>query len=210
MKHVLITKTRGIISHVVKEDVKKTATDFISNAQKINIKDSITDAKESLQGTILLLRAIPMRVNDGFKIFTKEFLSELDKLPDQKQKTVFCMKVLAGLSKFALSSAYDVGLGDAKLLGVVKTKNLVTNIIISKMLFKTLQAFIVRMIDEMEKEITDPTELKNLQGIKTVILDDSGNAIDKFFTGVTDPNERAFKIVENFKIFILTGDQVTE
>lgn len=195
---------------MVKEDVKKTATDFISNAQKINIKESITDAKESLQGTILLLRAIPMRVNDGFKIFTKEFLSELDKLPDQKQKTVFCMKVLAGLSKFALSSAYDVGLGDAKLLGVVKTKNLVTNIIISKMLFKTLQAFIVRMIDEMEKEITDPTELKNLQGIKTVILDDSGNAIDKFFTGVTDPNERAFKIVENFKIFILTGDQVTE
>ncbi len=195
---------------MVKEDVKKTATDFISNAQKINIKESITDAKESLQGTILLLRAIPMRVNDGFKIFTKDFLTELDKLPDQKQKTVFCMKVLAGLSKFALSSAYDVGLGDAKLLGVVKTKNIVTNIIISKMLFKTLQAFIVRMIDEMEKEITDPTELKNLQGIKTVILDDSGNAIDKFFTGVTDPNERAFKIVENFKIFILTGDQVTE
>jgi len=195
---------------VVKEDVKKTATDFISNAQKINIKDSITDAKESLQGTILLLRAIPMRVNDGFKIFTKEFLSELDKLPDQKQKTVFCMKVLAGLSKFALSSAYDVGLGETKLLGVVKTKNVVTNIIISKMLFKTLQAFIVRMIDEMEKEITDPIEIKNLQGIKTVILDDSGNAIDKFFTGVTDPNERAFKIVENFKIFILTGAQVTE
>ncbi len=73
-------------------------------------------------------------------------------------------------------------------------------------MFRTIQAFIVRFIQEVEKEITDPVELKNLQSFRDIVLDDSGNAIDKFFEGVTDPDDRAFGIVENFKNYILTGE----
>ena len=63
------------------------------------------------------------------------------------------MKVLAGLSKFALSAAYDVGLGDIKLLGFGRSKVTYSRAIVAKLIFKTLQSFIVRFIDEVEKEI---------------------------------------------------------
>lgn len=220
MKYVLKNKSRTIFSFFTKEDLKKTITDFghgiVSTTQqkkdlykRFSFKESISDFSDSFQGTILLVRAIPQRVNDGFRIFSNEMTLELDKLPDQKQKTVFCMKVLAGLSKFAVSSAYEVGLGDAKLLGLGKSRRMVSSVIISKIMFKTIQTFIIRMIQEMEKELTDPEELKNLQNLKKIIMDNSANAIDKIFEGVTDSNDRAYVIVNNFKNYILTGQQVT-
>ena len=75
-----------------------------------------------------------------------------------------------------------------------------------KLMFRTIQAFIVRFIQEVEKEITDPAELLNLQHFRDIVLDDSGNAIDKFFEGVTDHNDRAFGLVENFRNYIMTGE----
>jgi hypothetical protein len=220
MKYVLKNKSRTIFSFFTKEDLKKTIKDFghgiVATTQqkkdlykRFSFKESISDISGSFQGAVLLVRAIPQRVNEGFRIFSNEMTLEMDKLPDQKQKTVFCMKVLAGLSKFAVSSAYEVGLGDAKLLGLGKSRKMVSSVIISKIMFKTIQTFIIRMIQEMEKELTDPEELKNLQNLKKIIMDNSANAIDKIFEGITDSNDRAFVIVNNFKNYILTGQQVT-
>lgn len=221
MKYVLKNKSKTLFKFMLKEDIKKTVKEFASNVvtitqrkkrlyKKFSLKESFADIKESLLGSVFLVRAIPRRVNNGFNMFTNELMFELEKLPDQKQKTVFCMKVLAGLSKFAISSAYEVGLGDVKMIGLGKSRKMVSSVLISKIMFKTIQSFIVRLIREMEKELTDPVELKNLQNLRDVILDDSTNAIDKIFEGVTDPNDRAFVIVNNFKNYILTGQQVTE
>lgn len=204
MKYVLKNKTQTIVTSLVKEDLKSLLKKS-TNLKKFSLKDSFTEVKGNIQATILLVRAIPQRINEGFRIFTVELMQELDKLPDQKQRTKFCMKVLAGLSKFALSSAYEVGFGDAKLLGFGRAKNVIPKKVVSKVLFKTIQSFIVKFIEEIEKEITDPEEIKNLKSFKDIVLDDSGNAIDKFFDGVTDPDDRAFIIVENFKNYILTG-----
>ena len=217
MKHVLKTKSQSIFSSLVKEDfkviIKGFAGDLISlkpqkkNFKKFNFKESMLGIKDSVQGTAIVLKEIPRRLNEGFRIFQQELMDELDKLPDQKQKTMFCMRVLAGLSKFALSSAYDVGLGDRKLLGFGGSyKKAMTQAMASKLMFKTIQAFIIRFIQEVEKEITDPEELKSIQGFKETIMDDSGNAIDMVFEGVTDPNDRAFIIIDNFKHYVLTGE----
>ena len=218
MKHVLKNKRKNIFSLLVKEDIKNIVKDFAgdvvtvtkkrkSSFKNFSFKESVTDFKDSVQGTVILMRAIPQRVSDGFRIFGQELMSELENLPDQKQKTVFCMKVLAGVSKFALSSAYEVGLGEAKLLGMGRHKNIVTNVIVSKLLFKTIKSLIIRLIEEMEKEITNIEELKQLQSFKDIVMDDKGNAIDKFFEGVTDADDRAFAIVDNLKKFILTREQ---
>lgn len=207
MKYVLKNKTQNILSSLIKEDLKNLVKNS-TNIKRFSLKDSFTEVKGSLLTTALLIKAIPQRINEGFRIFSLELMQELDKLPDQKQKTMFCMRVLAGLSKFALSSAYDVGFGDAKLLGFGKVKNVYSRVLVSKLLFKSIQAFIIKFIEEIEKEITDPNELKNLQSFRTIVLDDSGNAIDKFFEGVTDPDDRAFMIVDNFKRFILTGEKL--
>ena len=217
MKHVLKNKSQNIFGLIIKEDFTRIVKDFavgvldINNRsknayKKFSLKESFVNGKDSIQSSILLVKAIPQRVSDGFKIFGNELITEMDKFSDPKQKTVFCMKVLAGLSKFAFSSAYDVGIGDGKILRLGKNKNIIPSIVISKLMFKTIQSFLVRLIEEMEKEISDSGELKNLQNYKNIILDDSANAIDKFFQGVTDPNDRAFIIVDNFKKYILTGD----
>jgi hypothetical protein len=219
MKHVLKNKSQNIFALIVKEDFTRIVKDFASGILDLNIKstyknfslkESFINIKDSIQGSVLLLKAIPLRVSDGFKIFSDEFMAEIDKFSDPKQKTVFCMKILAGLSKFAVSSAYDVGIGDGQILRLGKNKNVIPNIVISRLMFKTIQSFLVRLIQEMENEITDLEELKNLQNYKDIILDDSANAIDKFFLGVTDPNDRAFVIVDKLKKYILTGEQVTE
>ena len=217
MKHVLKTKSQSIFSSLVKEDFKSilkgVAGDIVSfkpkknSLKNLDVKGSLKNFKSSVQGTALLLKEIPHRLNEGFKIFQQELMDELDKLPDPKEKTKFCMRVLAGLSKFALSSAYDMGVGDKKLLGFGgKYKKAMTHAMASKLVYRTIQAFILRFIQEVEKEITDPEELKNIQGFKDIITDDSGNAIDKFFDGVTDPSDRAFIIIDNFKNYILTGE----
>jgi hypothetical protein len=212
MKHVLKNKRKSIFSVLVKEDlfnyIKTISTDIasITKQRNFSVKNSFKIAKESVQDYLLLIKAIPQRVNDGSRIFGLEFISELEKLTDPKQKTVFCMKVLAGMSKLALSSAYDLGLGEAKLIGLGKSRKMVANVVVTRVLFKAIQSFIIRFIEEIENEVTDPEELIKIRGFKETVLDYSGNAIDKFFDGVTDPGDRAFVIVDNFKRFVLTGE----
>lgn len=218
MKFVLKNKGQNIFSSLVKEDFKLILKDFAldlvpfktskTDLKKFSLKKSLKRIQYSVQDKAILFREIPRRLNDGFRIFQQELMEELEKLPDQKQKTMFCMRVLAGLSKFALSSVYDVGIGEARLLGIGKAKKAMTHAVASRLLYKTIQAFIIRFIQEVEKEITDVDELKNLQGFKESILDDSGNAIDKFFEGVTDPDDRAFIILDNFKNYILNGERL--
>jgi len=212
MKYVLKHKRQNVFSVLVREDllsfIKSVSTDItsITKQKNFSVRNSFKVAKESIQDYLLIIRAIPQRVNDGFRIFSIDLISELEKQTDSKQKTIFCMKVLAGMSKLALSSAYDIGLGEAKLIGIGRSRKMVANVVVTRVLFKAVQSFIIRFIEEIEKEITDPNELIKIQNFKETVLDDSGNAIDKFFEGVTDPNDRAFVIVENFKRFVLTGE----
>lgn len=201
MKFVLKTKSQSIFSSLIKEDFRNIFQASHHAIKNFSLKESFTEAKYSLQDTALLIKVIPQRVNNGFKLFSEELMLELEKLPDPMQRTKFCMKVLAGLSKFALSSAYDV-----KMLSFGKGKSVYSRLILSKLIFKSVQSFVVRLIEEVEKEVSNPEELKYLRGFKETVLDDSGNAIDKFFEGVTDPNDRAFVIVENVKRYILTGE----
>ena len=213
LRHVLKHKSQNILTLIIKEDVKNFS--FFEKMRKFkrhdfSLKNSVGEFKNSLETTVLLFKVLPKRIKNGFLFFTQDLLKELDLLPDQKKKTIFSLKVLAGISQFALSSAYDLGVGESKLLRIGKSKNLVTNIIISKIMFKTIQAFIIRLVVEMEKEVTDVEELKVLQNFRKMILDDSVNAIDKFFDSMTVPGDQAFTIVENFKKYILTGERVTD
>jgi hypothetical protein len=217
VKFVLKNKAQNIFQVMVKEDLKNSIKEIPSNIaaftkysnraiRRFSVKESLSEVKSSIYGTALLVKVIPQRTNEGMKIFFQSFITELEQLTDPKERTVFCMKVMAGLSKFALSTAYDVGLGDIKLLGFGRSRVTYSRAIVAKIIFKTLQSFIIRFIDEVEKEIENPEELNQLEGLKKIVLDDSGNAIDKFFEGVTDPHDRAFKLVDDLRNYILTGE----
>ena len=213
LKHVLKNKSQKIITLIIKEDLKNIS--FLKNIKKyksrdFSLKNSIVEIKDSIQGTILVFRVLPTRLKLGLSFFSQDLLCELEKLPDQKKKTIFSLKVLAGISRFALSSAYDLGVGESKLVRIGKSRNLITNIIITKVIFKTMKAFILRLTAEMEKEITDADDLQMLQNFVNMVQDDSLNAIDKLFMGMTESGDEAFTIVERFKKYILTGQRVTD
>ncbi len=218
MKKVIRQKSQGIVSAFLKEDIKKivasTITDLVVAAKKseislkkFSLKDSALDLKNQVQDTALLIKILPQRFNDAFQLFAQGFLREFEKIPDNKERTVFCMKVLAALSKNAFSTAYSVGTSDAtRLLSFGKSKKGLSQLVMSRLLYKSTQTFLVRFLEEMEKDITDPEELKNIELFKEVILDDKGNAIDKFFDGVVDPTDPAYALVENFRNYIFTGE----
>jgi hypothetical protein len=217
MKFVLKNKGQLIFSSILKEDLKNILKDthgsivaFGRAGKKtlvnFSVKNSFEEIKDSIQGTSLLIKVLPQRVNEGFKNFSNNMIIELDKKNDSKEKTVFCMKVIAGLCRFALSSAYDVGVGEMRLLGF-GTKKIYSRVILSKLLFKLIQSSIIRLIDEMEKEVTDIEERAQLESYKKIILNDEANAIDKIFEGISDPTDPAFVLVENFKQYVLTGQK---
>jgi hypothetical protein len=149
VKHVLKNKSQSIFSLLVKEDFKEIIKGFAgdlvsfkpkkSGLKNFSLKNSLQDIKGTFQVTAIVIREIPRRLNEAFKIFQQELMEEIEKLPDQKKKTMFVMRVLAGLSKMALSSAYDVGLGDKKILGFGgKYKKAVTHVVASKLMYKTV------------------------------------------------------------------------
>jgi hypothetical protein len=211
VKFVIKNKSPKIFGSLIKQDLKnllkETPANLIELTKSIDLGESLKDAKESIQGTALLLKVIPRRINNGLKNFGEDLVNELDQLPDQKQRTVFFMKVLASLSRFALSSAYDIGLGEVKLLGIGKGKIVYSRLIAAKIFYKLIQVFIVRLIEEIEKEVDNVDEIEKLKNLKILVLDNSGNAIDKFFDGVIDPNEKAYQIVEKFKKYVFSGER---
>lgn len=219
MKFVLKKKRQHIFSGLIKEDLKKIVKDVAvdvvdltkrrSKSLKLfSLKDSFQDAKNSLHGTALLIKVLPHRINEAFAMFITEMMIEMEKLPDQKERTKFCMKLLAALSKETLSGVYGGGKNGHRLLTLGRGKAALPQVITARLLFGSIQAFIIRFIEEIEKEMTDPQELENLRSFKEIVLDDKGNAVDKFFEGVMDLDEPAFRLVEEFKHYVFTGEKL--
>lgn len=215
MKKVFRHQGQDIISDFIKQDGKKIISDAIADLVVLGKKTTtprafslkrVSDFKRTLEDTALLLKVIPNRLRDGFTHFMNEFLKEMSQLPDQKARTVYSMKVIAALSKMAFASAYDLGTGPRLLIMGKNVRSAYTGLVLSKILYRSVQAFLVRFIQEVEKDTTDPQELANLEIFKKIILDDEGNAIDKFFSGIVDPQDRAFSLVEKFRNYIFTGE----
>lgn len=214
-KKVFRQRGQNIIKDFVKHDGKKiiseTIADLVVLAKKNKINrtlslSTISELKNNLQDTVLLLKIIPQRMRFGLNLFMHEFLAEMSRLPDQKARTVYSMKVIAALSKMAFASAYDLGRGPKLLFMGKNLRSAYQGIVLSKILFRSVQAFLIRFIEEVEKDITDPEELANLASFKRIILDDEGNSIDKFFAGIVDSEDKAFALVENFRNYIFTGE----
>ncbi len=217
MKNVFKKKGQHLLASFMKQDVKNIIKDVVADVvilakkrrtiKEFSLKHSMQDFRTNVQDAAILLRVIPQRINNGLRLFMTEFLHDMENLPDQKERTVYSMKVLAALSKFAFSSAYELSyIAGPQLLAFGKTRGTYSNLVMSRLLYKSLQAFLVRFIEEVEKDVVDQQELNNLRSFKEIVLDDAGNAVDKFFDGMVDPDDKAFALVENFKNYIFTGE----
>jgi hypothetical protein len=187
----------------------KSGSNSFHKLKENGVKVTAKDIWESGTDTLVLFKVLPARVKLGFAYFKDDLIYELDHLPDQKQKTIFSLKVIGALSSFTLGIIYNVNKGktDFSMKGL-KRRTGVTQFIAAEIIFKISQLFVYRFLNELEKEVTVPEDLKNIRYFKDLVssraqMDTSSEYHEPLIEG--DP---AITIVENLKHFISTGNRV--
>jgi len=198
MKLVLKTKSKMILNEFRKEDFKKiTKETFGIMADKnFSFKDSLKNFKTK---TLDLLQ-LPRRIRRGFVFLKNDFLDELDRMQDQKQKTVFSLKFIGALSRMSLGSLYNLRMG--------KTRYTFIQVIIIGICMEFVKGIVARFLDEVEKELTNADEIKNIRYFKSMIRNAASPPEDLSDPWMAEsPNDKSFQIVEAFKEFNLNGQR---
>jgi hypothetical protein len=221
VKKVLKSKSQNIFSDFWKDDLKTIIMDIahdvtrmgkatgrsFKNIKKLGVKTSFKEMLDSGADTLLIFKVLPGRVKAGFLKFKEEFIQELEIQPDQKQKAIFSLKVIGALTSFALGTIYSVKKGktDFTLKGL-KRRNAFTQFIVAELVFRISQVFIHRFLSELEKEVSDPEDLKNIRYFKELIAGRSQvENEDNSENEIIVTSDRSIEMVEALKQFIMTG-----
>lgn len=223
MKKILKSNGQNIFTDFWKDDFKtilldvgrdiahmaKSSAGSFRDMKKNGIKITAKEMYESASDTLLIFKVLPGRVSQGFVLFKEQLIQELDSQPDQKQKTIFSLKVIGALTSFTLGTIYNIKRGktDFSFKGL-KRRNVITQFIVAEVVFKISQVFIHRFLSELEKEVSDPEDLKNVRYFKGLISDRS--KADANHTEGETPKEfdRSIEIVDALKHFIMTGKKI--
>lgn len=223
MKHVLKSKGQNIFNDFWKEDLASVLKEFLKDLSHLTkssgswfealkdrgFKSSLEEIKESAVDTFLIFKIIPRRIKSAFILFKEDMLVELDKLSDQKQKTIFCLKVIGALSGFTLNALYGLKKSntDFKFKGL-RLKNAFTQFIVMELVLRITKVFVSRFLAEVEKELTEEDDLKNIKYFKNLMSDNS--KLEEMEKVELEPSDRALQIVENLRNYILTGKKIGE
>lgn len=221
MKHVLMAKGQMIFTQFWKDDLTLIARDFkkdfvdlgkssrhkLKTLKRQSIKETALEIKESAVDTVLIFKVIPGRIRDGFIIFQDQLLAELESLPDQKQKTIFCLKVIGALGGSTLSAFRGMRKGGNSLnFSGLRIRNAFTHYVVTELVFKLSQVFILRFLSEVEKELTDEHDRKNIKFFKDILSDNARlEESELFHETPLEPGDRALAIVEGLRNYIMTG-----
>lgn len=204
MKYVLKNRSANILSDFKKNDLKKISQEsfgLLADKRITHPKHALKGLRSMFAGLVHILNGFPGRVKKGFTILKNEFLYELEKMPEQKDKTMFCLKFIGALSRMSLGSIYD--LKTLKLGG--KSKYTLLQMMLIGICLEAIKMILVRFLDEVEKVMTNSDEIKTIRYIKKMIW--THNPEPEMDWGPSQDNDRVFIMVENFKQFILHGDK---
>ena len=221
VKYVLKTKSQNMFQEFWREDLtnffKESKSDishfFKSSRDQFNklrhggAKVSAKEMLESASDALTIFKVIPRRVKEGFAYFKEDFVEELDKKTDQKQKTIFCLKIMGALSSFVVGAVYNFKIGKSDLTFVgIRTKNAFTQFLVAELIFKISQVVIVKFLTEVEKQMEDPDELNNIRYFKTLLSDRDKIESEREKLGeLPDANDPSIIIVDELKNYIMTG-----
>jgi len=212
VKYILKNKSQNFVKELWREDLKFILKDlgqdlshlmksgstslksFKKNGYQINIKEALESGSDSL----LIIKVLPGRIRQGFSIFKDEFIEELENQPDQKQKTIFCLKVIGALSSFTVGTIYNLKIGktDFSLVGL-KRRNAFTRFLVAELVFKISQRLIQKFLIELESQLTDKDDLNHVKYFKELLADRS---ITKLET-----SDSSIEMVDSLKTYIMKG-----
>jgi hypothetical protein len=212
MKYVLKNRGQMIFTTFWQDDLrgvlKDVGNDFFNLAgqrQQRPAGPSYQNFTSSIGETINVFKIIPRRMKQGFGYFKEDFLSELEQLPNSKQKTIFSMKVLGGLTRHVLTSVYSLKKSQTLLqVKGVKYRNAFTQFLVAELIIRIGQVFVLRLMSEVEKEVDDLESLNHIKYLKSVLRDPSHSTLAETDFESTS-GDRSLEIVENLKNYITTG-----
>lgn len=221
IKKVLKTKSQIIFTRLWKEDLliifKELGEDLIgfarvgktslSSLKGSGIKAGALKIINTGPDVIKVFKVLPKRIKLGFLNFKDDFLIELDKLPSQKEKTVFCMKVMGALVSMSLPSFYKAKKTKRGFsIDGLKNKSAFIQFVIAQLGFKISQLIIFRFLEAVEEELTSPSDLENIRYFKMLITGGTKNYSKLEEIESPQEGDPSFRILENLKHFIMTGE----
>lgn len=221
IKVVLKTRSQIIFKNFLKEDLiiifkemggdlltlSRVGKSSVSSLRGSGFKKSIARVVSTGSDTILIFKLLPKRIKQGFFKFKEDFLVELEKLPTQKEKTVFCIKVVAALVSMSIPRIYMARKTPKKFsFSGIKNRNAFTQFIVTQIGFKFSQIIIFRFLEAVEDELTEPEDLKTICYFKDLITGGSHNYKKLEEMDLPAPGDPSFQLLENLKQFIMTGE----
>jgi hypothetical protein len=221
MKHVLKNKTQNLFSDFWKEDLKLIITDLkddfthfnksglsrLKSLKNFKLKDAAREVRESTVDTLEIFKIMPRRMKDAFTLFREEVLTEMEGLPDGKERAIFGLKLLGALGTSALGFFYGMKRAStgASFRGL-RLRSAFAQYVISEFVFKVTQLFILRFLKEVEAELSEEGDVKRIRFFKDLLSHQ-----DKWEDGDLpddtrlEPGDRALEIVESLKNYIIMG-----
>lgn len=223
MKWVLKKRSQDLFVSFWKDDLKVIVNDLhhdlglvvkfgpasIKNLKQKGISGSLNELKDLASDALIVFKILPARVKQGFYYFKDDLTVALENLPDQKQKTIFSLKILGMLTSFTIGTMYSIKRGKTEfsLVGL-KRGGVLAQFIAAELVFKLSQLFVFRFLNELESILTNQEDIKNVNYFKNLISSkeqlENLNAFHNA-SGVDTEQDLAFKIVERLKTFIMTG-----
>jgi hypothetical protein len=179
---------------------------LVKNIKEKGFKGSLRSVKESAVDTAIVFKEAPRRVQEAFSYFRDDMVRELEELPDQKQRAIFCMKVIGALTSFSLGAVQNIKRSrkDQPFLGL-KNKSALTQFLMAEVVLKVSQLFILRFMTEIEMQLDNEDEIRRLRYFKTILKNASDPDLSPSPTDINQ--DEAIHIVEALKNYILTGQR---
>lgn len=183
---ILKTRRANLLQGFWKEDLKDIVIDLKDNWDMLkspkNIKANLRDAKS-------LLIDLPFRVKIAFGDFKRDFFAEAARIDDPKEKAVFTLKVAGLLTALIYNTFEEYQMSYLQLGGKKMSRVFAIGI-----LLRVGHAFVLRFLNELEGELTDPEDLKKIQFLRmTLEGEEAPSAEDEL------PHGPAFDIVDRLK-----------
>lgn len=217
LKHVLKHKSQHILSDFWNRDLKiiltsfsndisqlyKTSSASLKNIRQGGVKFSFKEVSDSLTDAFLIIKVLPGRIKEAFIFFKDDLLQELENQSDAKSKAIFSFKILGALTSFTLGIIYNVKRGQTEFnLKGLKRRNAFTKFIVAELVFKITQHFLQRFLQELEKDLTEPEDLKNVKYFRQLLNDRVEIPEDE---DSDETGDKSIEMVEEFRNYILTG-----
>lgn len=219
VKYILKNKSQNFITELWKEDLKyilkeigqdltyliKSGSSSVKSFKKSGYQINVKELVESGADTLLILKILPVRIKKGFSLFKDAFAEELEKQPDSKQKTIFCLKVFGAVSSFAVGTVYNLKIGktDFALVGL-RRRNAFTRFLVAELIFKISQRLMQKFLVELEQHVSSKDDLDHVRYFKELLADRS-KVVEVANTSEFVPGDRAIEIVEDLKTYIMKG-----